>query len=1093
MGQYKHNFYGTSYYGATNAYSGLYETNYINTDETLKGVVNTKIKAHLPKAFYGIGAEEIVSNVVNSNLTKVSGVTYNKPFDYRKVTNLTTTLKMSATADYFCMHFLSMSDSVVEVNVEIRKYTNELEYTSTNHIVPVKKAVTTVSQWAPTLTGYGTYEFIVSFPAGSTGSFLLGGCEIGATHLTVETRASLNETAWTSYQQMTYTKTLIEGDWYYLEGVTPSYSGKNRLQLRIYMASSDNQLSPIIEDILTTSGNTNNRTEDGTWIAEIDMKAVATAATKTFKKVTGIDWVDTIPVGTAMTYQSKSADTLANLVRAPLSVPYQKNTRRLRLKDGRNNGYVTTALLNPANRNPNLQNLFWFEWKDQSFLPVDHVETGYRYEFLDEKNTVIHSIQNPSTENYKLLEKAIKNRPFKLRIQLFKRYDKATPVVDSITFSSKIHYTEDKVVSNQNISTVDARGTGEKVTTNMTSLVYNFPAELSRSTVEYKLIDETARPTGVGQDSLYLFFESEKNSTSKSNVTNNPDDLVWARCIGREANEAIGSLRHYQYGGGSSYFETDKANLKKYLLTSAFSPSLIDGKVYRNFIQVGWPTQYHKVSKGETLHSISILYSTTEEAILQLEKNAYLKDATSFNADGTILEGQTIEIPNKTINENVKVYWEPEKDMVDGVRTYLSENIVHNGKQNENIMAEVVEAFAKGEVDWVSEEKIYDGFLNINNLASPYQREHLIPNEGKDQEHEHPVKTGETYLSIAALYGINEEDIRWKNGVKDKLATDTPIVGSILIVPSKVVLPSVPSNVKIGEVPYQLEIVHNSVRVGNENMPKEIIEHVGLEVVYKRTSVIRQPVKRGMKANTSDFLPNSKIVSVDGIYNSLVESVGASYYVAGVDYNLIGNSVDWSLKNAVGKEPATGNIYYVSYTYNKPVGVKIKINSDYQVQTGSDILWRSKEIKDFSGTATPEQDYRQELPPIQAWSDYNTKDVYDVDYVIEDNDVWVKTWIEEQNQKNYIIGSLMGKQPKDNWIPYIHTGYYYLGKEERYLFSEALVEELGEQDIPIAQNVVYANGKYQNAIQVQPSSKNLVRNSGFEVQNKKSVIRKITF
>jgi hypothetical protein len=575
-------------------------------------------------------------------------------------------------------------------------------------------------------------------------------------------------------------------------------------------------------------------------------------------------------------------------------------------------------------------------------------------------------------------------------------------------------------------------------------------------------------------------------------VTLNPNDTVWVKAVGVEPG-VTGLTRHYQYGGGLSYFETEQADIKRYPMTAAFTPSLTSGKLYRNLIQTGWPTQYHTVRKSETPHTISLIYSTTVEAILALPGNAHLTDTANYNSNGTIKENQVVEIPNNTLNSNIKVYWESEKDVDEVIRKSLTDRLMHNALPNDNVMAEVLEALAKGQVDWVSEEKIYDGFLNLNHNAQSYQREHTVPDASQNQNFEYAVKSGDTYESIASVYGIHEEDLRWKNNAKDRLGTDSPIIGSILIVPSRIILPVVPSNIQVSDAPYEIEIVHNSVKVNNEILSTDTINHIEFEVIYKEMYAVRQPVRRGATPNTSDMLPHNKVITVTAIFDSLVEVIAAPYYLNDTDYTRVGNSIDWSLTSPIGKEPAPGNTYYVSYSYSQPVGVRLRINSDYQVQIGSDRLWRSGEIKEFNGVVDPQTNFRQALPAITEWKDYDAPNVYDIDYVIEDNDLWTKTWIEQTDDTSYVVGSLMGKRPKDNWLPYIHTGFYYLGKDEYYLFSEPLAVQLTDQDIPIAKNVHYINGKHGKAIQVQPGSMNMVRNSSFQVTNSKAVIRKITF
>lgn len=1099
MAQYKHNFYGTSYYGKTNAYSGVYETDEILTEEPLNNTFTFTIKADLPQAHYDYTKEEI-----ERNHEEWSAHTSNSGNVYIKSSRADTKVFFKGTCDAFTLHYLAGPDGSRDVKIEIKTIqTNNVE---TKQTFTLNTYAATFQEKVHRIEGlpFGQQEVLIYLgPTHSTNTYLyFWKLVVDATHITVETRARYgSKGAWTNYAPCTYTKQLVNGRTFILTGNSPSYAGKDRIQVRLYLASSDNKLSPIIYEIKTVSGDTNNRTEDGYWIADINMNEVARGIGKTFARVKSVDWNDETPVGTYITYRSQSSSN--GTTWTPRTIPYRKGTYRVRLKEGRQYGYVTSTLIDPTARNRYLTNLGWTTWEDISHVPPDDVSTGITYYFLDSKDNEMLRIEDPWKAQSHLLE-ALGGRPFKLRIRLFRRFDKSSPAVDEITFQNRLYFEQDKVVSNTTISAVDNFNTGEKRVFDLSTLTYDFPPEIGKHDVTYKLIDETTRPPELGPNDVYIYLESEKDQISRSNETSNPNDKVWAVARGRNADEEGGALRHYQYGGGVSYYD----DIRSVEMTSAFTPSLKSNKEYRYYVKSGWPTQYHTVRPGETLNTIALLYGTTVEDILSLPQNAYLNEPADikgtpqsvYNEDGTIKPQYQVEIPNDTLNENVSVYWKSEEGVPAKQRTNLTEKSAHNARlrniaslENDEVAGLVAEAYAKGEVDWVSDEKTYEGVINLNNIPKAYDRVHRVPDSGVDMEHSHTVKEGETYESIAELYGVYEEDIRWKNNAIDKSPTDSPAPGTVLIIPAKVILPIIPPEVKISESPYEVQIIHNSVRVRGELADNSIINHVQLEIEYVEDERTRVPVKRGSTPHTADALPNSNIIEVIGVYNSLEESVDAPYYIQGTDYLVVNNYIDWSLTSAMSQEPPSGSEYYVSYRYRKPVGVRVIIDSDYQVQIGADKLWRSSEIKEFTGICEPDKDFVQELPPFTEWPDYNTKDVYGLEYVIEDNDLWVKTWIEEKNGKSYIRGSLLGKQPKDYWAPYIHTGYYYLGKEEYYLFSEEKVESFAESDVPIAKNVSYVQGKYSNAVRLEKASKNFIRNSGFQVSNQKQTIRKITF
>jgi hypothetical protein len=69
-------------------------------------------------------------------------------------------------------------------------------------------------------------------------------------------------------------------------------------------------------------------------------------------------------------------------------------------------------------------------------------------------------------------------------------------------------------------------------------------------------------------------------------------------------------------------------------------------------------------------------------------------------------------------------------------------------------------------------------------------------------------------------------------------------------------------------------------------------------------------VIRGSVANTADTTANSPIVSIINVKQ------GATTFTQGVDYQLTGSTVDWSLG---GAEPAPNSSYTVTYRYNKVI------------------------------------------------------------------------------------------------------------------------------------------------------------------------------
>lgn len=78
--------------------------------------------------------------------------------------------------------------------------------------------------------------------------------------------------------------------------------------------------------------------------------------------------------------------------------------------------------------------------------------------------------------------------------------------------------------------------------------------------------------------------------------------------------------------------------------------------------------------------------------------------------------------------------------------------------------------------------------------------------------------------------------------------------------------------------------------------------------------ITEETVVRGAIADSTDALANTSVVSLIEVKQ------GATTYTAGVDYQLTGSTVDWSLG---GIEPSASSSYTVTYTYNKTIAADV--------------------------------------------------------------------------------------------------------------------------------------------------------------------------
>lgn len=1104
MAQYGKNFYGSTYYGNTNAFSGIYETKPIFTDESLKGTFTVNINAILPDVYYDYNAGEIM---------QVSGAwTKNDSFRYMQSNSPSAELKFMATCDRVIIRYQQNNTSPTKVNVQIITSQPGLADTTTNYSFnPNSTTVDPDAQYVIDNLPYGMQQVRVYLESTNTATFQFKGIEARVTNFVVETRACVNvvdmsNAVWTPYTRVPLTKTARAGviDGYSVTGTTVDYKDNNMIQVRIHLASSDNETTPKLEYLETIAGDSNNRTEDGWWEVIFDMQSVATASGKTFKEVTAVDWVATVPETTTLEIRSSSSTN--NLAYGPISVPYRQNTKRLRLKKGFNNGYMDVPAISPGSAAYHTITLRWDSWDDQSYLPPDNVGCNVKYIVMD-------SSKNES--NYtELIEKPMRiakgnrnfyhspiadGRDFFLRVRLERGANKATPVVDWIALKSWMQYKQEHHVKDYDSSPVDNNNTGEKYIAKLDDYTYNPPPEVDIP--DYYLEDKTERPNDI---SIYYAFE--KDSLSRTYVTNDraSKGYIWVKAETREIGEDKGIVKHYQYGGGTAkYPVTDETEM-----APIFTPTLETGLKYRYFLESGWPTVYHTVQEGETLDSIATDYNKLRSEIDEVNPNP------SFDNSNNLIVGQGIEIPNDTVNPDIALRWKT-AGVVDNIFS-LTDTSGHNAKlenaanlTSDKIQATVSNSSIYGEVDWTSGEKIYNGIVNQNNIRSPYVRKHNTPQSGDSADIKYTVLPGETYASIAKKFlqpadyseigksNVYELDIRIANNARDD---QEPVAGQVITIPSLITLPAIDPKAYVEDNPYEVSIIYNSVqKKDGTKLSEEIVIPEALFIEWQDVTVEGEEVIRGQVANGKDLLKNPRVKEIikvtDANGMAFLKSVTAAGETSPGAYKLTDNCVDWSEPNSdIITEPLPGDKYYVTYTYEAPKTITITIDTTYQEEGGVDHIWRSPEVKEFSGMCYPGHDDKQELPPVTEWEGVN-EDPYveDIEYMVEDNDLWVKTWVQQEGDKYYVVGSLQDRVPKDNWFPTIQTGYYYLGDKEFYLYNEPIIIEPTEKEMPVAKNVWFSEGKYNNAVYLQEASTNLVRNSGFETLSDKSTVFKISF
>lgn len=1069
MAQYGHNFYGSSYYGKTNAFSGSYTTRIIETEEPLKSTFTVNINAVMPHAFYDPRDPEF---------EQVSGTwTYDEAFEKLVTSSAGAEIVFTGTADTIGIRYEQRSTGASNVNVEIT--TAQPDGTDTVSTYSFSSKSDTINTNAEFLIedlpfAMHTVRIFLDATHPTTEYFNFKGINSRVTDFTVETKSRAADGTWTAWQAIALSGSLLNAasETYLISGTTPNYQGATGIQVRVWLATSDNALSPELLDLATVAGDSSNRAESGRWEGIFDMSAVAEAMGKTFAQVETIDWTATEPDGTTLTIRSSSSPTKALF--GPRSVPYKKNVNRLRLKEGKTSGWMDAPFVRPFYSNEHTTTVEWRSWRDQSFLPPNTSRATIHYYFLDAKRNeseAYHSEMNPTAANRGMLS-PIGKSDFLLRVKLGRENTMtASPVVDYIDFDSLMEYNEAQAVQDATLSAVDNENTGKKQVFSLSSLQWGNPTEVANP--EYRLEDNTKRPQDV-----MLYYNSEMDKgTERRPVTKLSTDIVWAETKDRVP-------KHFQYGGGAvKYPNTDEIEM-----APSFTPSL-KGIPYRYFLLKGWPTEYHTTQRGDTMLSVSQDYGITIEALAA--ENASPQE----NNDGTLLEGQRLKLPNSSDNPSVRINWKSNQGM-------LTDKSSHNALMNkavdlssDAVEAKVSQQSTMGEVDWTSEEKIYTGVLNLNDVQSEYRRIHTAVESSQSFEIDYTAVAEDTYTSVSNRFAVYETDLRKRNEAGDSEL----VAGQRIVIPAKFSLPAIDPKAIVSANPYRIDIVYNSVkRKDGSRIEEERIFQVGDFQIEYRTEAKSATVTRGPVTNGKDPLQHARVVSIDRVYDASGFDWTPGTQLPGGgwsgDYVQDGNYVKWDVEGSL-YEPVGGEKYFVDYTVEVANKVTVIMDTDYVEEGGIDRIWRSPEVKEFTGMCYPGKDMRVELPAISEWVGTGDIQVEDIEYLIEDNDLWVKTWIEynENTGTYFAVGSLQDRVPKDNWLPTIQTGYYYLSDEEYYLFNEPVVVEPTDREMPIARNITYVPGKYDNAARLQEGSANLVRNSGFDTANETRTVYKLTF
>jgi LysM repeat protein len=565
-------------------------------------------------------------------------------------------------------------------------------------------------------------------------------------------------------------------------------------------------------------------------------------------------------------------------------------------------------------------------------------------------------------------------------------------------------------------------------------------------------------------------LKSEENTVDRKRIATTNTDEIYGKVFHRPPSGGTGVQMHYQYNGGTVQYLKPRTEE----MDSSFTPAIKDlKKKYKYYIVNGWPQEYHIAQPGQTLSDVAVMNGTTEAAIraAMLSKKLRVQE----NTDGTLVSGKMVYLPNNSLNPVVETSYLNETD-------YTTKSS-HNARvdkltdlTSEKIKIEVPTSPEHNYTEWVSEEKIYDGVVNYNDIPMNYSRRQLATLQTSSLEREYTVLNGDTWSTIAKKHIVNLDDLMLKNkGI-------TLTAGQKVVVPANILLPYIEHGVEFDTLnPFEVTIVDNSVQKKDGTpLDKALIpvdwsaSTLPLQVWYKASSPVTVEIKRGNIPNDRDALKHRRVLQITN-----VKKKNGMRYTSD-NYRLVDDYIDWSPAQDLSSEPAADETYVVTYIYEQVDYAIVTLGTTYVEETGVDIVWRSTETKTADGICSPGQDALIPLPAMDTFSGYGAKTVKDYTYIVEDNDLWVDTSVVDVEGIPHILGTLKNRNPKENWFPLITPGFYYLKEEEFYMYSETLETPLEEKEIPIAKNVSYVPTAKDMGIRLEPSRSNLITNSTLE-------------
>ena len=1085
MAQFGKHLFGTSFFGKTSTFDGEYETAFVDAYDYFTGTVRVELDALLPFQLYN--ARDL--NVSYGDKTKWT-------FSGNQATTraLGETVSILACGDVFNLH-LKKETGGGTATVTIKNINEETE------------VVHRVDSSEESMYSYNLpyADYLITVKTDTSNPFTFEGFNIRVANVGVEIRTAKtfvnNQPVWQEFKKVEMDlngdNPALTGQDKYI-GHSPIFTDDRYIQIKLHLATSESLKAPVVDRLHYSSGDLTKHALAGYWEAAINFNNIASDEGKTFKRVKRTQWIETETNNSLSDIRTTSVSTAANTTVIPtrqqlLDASYWKaETAPYILKHNGNsvgvpwsrislaeakNGYENSAtlgsvMIGPINsKDANLTNTKitrWLNWNDQSFYPTNKQGVNIVYELFENKSDItdgyppIFRVSSPESIRERIVTLAPEDATEQLflRIQLQRSSGRQSPVVDFVDISAQMRYESASSIArySSQLSALDGidlygdEGVGRKELETVPHSIYDWPSltqalpiNTQNLLANNRVVKMDYRPRyhnqvqiGIGEELVnerrfradttqsFKLFSQVDASVPKASVHQVPaNELFW----------------HYSYDGGTVNFPLET----KRNLSSQYTPNLLANKKYRFHLRNGWEDEQFKVPFSMTLEEVASISNVNIDELK--ETNGDIK-----MYDGKVPMGYTITLPNRSLNDKIHFRF-------DKTNTLLTESSILNGVANDSVVAWIPRGGDFEYIDWVSDEVTYSGMINPNDSFGSYIRTQYSTANALRESQYQVVKKEEYAKDIAKAFAVNEIDLILANNKRD-----TYKQGELLVIPGGFTLPEMaPGLIYEGDNPYVVEVIpgsveklENSIKLADDVLIPGSDDEEAIQYTLKESPVIDVFVDRGSVRNGEDVIPLSNVMKVTAVKNTETGQRYTPYSnVNGSqmgDYILKGNRIDWSPAHASGKEPAEGETYTVSLTHGIVDSIRIIYTSDYSERMAQDRLWRSTDTIAIEGTVTPDNDTYLDLPPIETFAGYQS-DYKRVKYIVEDNDLWVETSIEEIDGQMKVKATMNGEDPNINWYPTIQTGFYYLNEDEYYMYSEPVEENFEEKDVPILKNV----------------------------------------